>query len=190
VPTEKLFSIPVYWSRLGGGTLDQVQAELKKVVDELPELGNPWDDTVQTNYSYTEQSSFLEKTPFFASVIAEEVINYLRESEVTFEVKRMHIKESWVNIYPKNAYQNYHLHAFSDISGCYYFQTNEKDGDIKFKCPSVVTRYAKLSAIPSVATHKPEVGKLLLFPSYLEHAVMANTTDHKRISVAFNVVIE
>jgi uncharacterized protein (TIGR02466 family) len=186
---ENWFSVPIYWSKLGGGTLDQVQVELKKVVDDLPELGNPWDDTVQTNFSYTKQNSFLEKTPFFASVIAEEVINYLREATVTFEVKGMHIRESWVNKYPKNAYQNYHLHPSSDVSGCYYFQTNENDGDIKFRAPSLASRYAKLSANPSEVAYKPEVGKFLLFPSYLEHAVLMNTTDHQRVSVAFNVTL-
>ena len=34
---------------------------------------------------------------------------------------------------------------------------------------------------------KPKVGKLLLFPSWLEHGVHINHTDHERMSVSFNI---
>jgi uncharacterized protein (TIGR02466 family) len=187
VPIENWFAVPIYFSKLEGDAFDQVQAEIGKAIESVPELNNPWDDTVQTNFSYKKHNNFLEKTPFFAGVVAEEVMNYLREVTLRFELKGLDIKESWINLYPKYAYQNYHLHSFSDISGSYYFATNEEDGDLKFKAPSSASRYSKFPVDPSEVVYKPEVGKLILFPSYLEHAVLMNKTDHQRVSVAFNI---
>ncbi len=36
------------------------------------------------------------------------------------------------------------------------------------------------------ASVAPEAGKLLMFPSWLEHGVPQNTTDEERISMSFN----
>jgi uncharacterized protein (TIGR02466 family) len=186
---EHWFSVPIYFSKLEGDVLNQVQSELKKAIGSISEFSNPWDDTVQTNFSYTKDNDFLVKTPFFKDVIHEEVVSYLRGIDTVFKVSVIDIVEAWVNLYPKNAYQNFHIHPTSDISGCYYFATNEEDGDIKFKTPSLVTRHSKVAVKPVEVTYKPQVGKFLLFPSYLEHAVMQNTTNHERISVAFNVTL-
>ena len=35
--------------------------------------------------------------------------------------------------------------------------------------------------------HKPEVGKILLFPGWLKHGINTNNTDNIRISLSFNI---
>jgi ectoine hydroxylase-related dioxygenase (phytanoyl-CoA dioxygenase family) len=39
----------------------------------------------------------------------------------------------------------------------------------------------------NVGEYLPENGKLIVFPSWLEHSVLANKTNEIRISIAFNV---
>ena len=39
-------------------------------------------------------------------------------------------------------------------------------------------------------TIKPEVGQLLLFPSWLYHGVTNHTTDYPRISLSFNIIFD
>jgi uncharacterized protein (TIGR02466 family) len=36
-------------------------------------------------------------------------------------------------------------------------------------------------------SHQPKVGELLLFPSWLPHFVLPNTSNEERISVSFNI---
>ena len=37
---------------------------------------------------------------------------------------------------------------------------------------------------------KPEPGMLVLFPSYLEHSVNPNLSDHERIVISFNISLK
>ena len=42
--------------------------------------------------------------------------------------------------------------------------------------------------LPSVRTVKPEVGKLVLFPSYMWHGTVPFESSQSRITVAFDIV--
>jgi uncharacterized protein (TIGR02466 family) len=185
---ENWFPVPIYFTNLEGVLFEQIQKEVKDGLENVSKLGNPWDDTVQTNFEYNKDNNFLELAPFLRDTICKETLNYINQLNLSKKVSAIHVLESWINIYPKYAYQNYHVHPNCDISGCYYFDTNGKDGDIKFKSPSPTMNHSLLSAQTNVF-YKPKIGMLLLFPSYLEHAVLMNTTKHKRISVAFNLKI-
>ena len=78
----------------------------------------------------------------------------------------------------------------------YYIKTNEDSGHIKFFDPKEVkTMYSPtLGELNDLSTNivriKPEEGKLLLFPSYLHHAVEENISDEDRIVISFNLDIK
>ena len=36
-------------------------------------------------------------------------------------------------------------------------------------------------------SHNPQVGKMILFPGWLQHGVNVNNTDNIRMSLAFNI---
>lgn len=188
MPVEHWFPVPIYFSNMEGKLFEQIQSEIKPALAKVSDLGNPWDDTVQTNFSYQKQNNFLDTTPLFRDTVCREAVTYISSLNLQKPVTAIHVLESWINIYPKGAYQNYHVHPNADIAGCYYYDTNGKDGDIKFKSPSPTMNFSLLSAQTNVF-YTPKVGMLLLFPAYLEHAVLMNTTKHKRISVAFNLKV-
>jgi uncharacterized protein (TIGR02466 family) len=191
---EHLFSVPVYYSHFS-----DTEQNYKKISKEIQaalaskkyqNLYSPWDDTVLSSFSDSEFEPVLESLPTLKNYIINHVVEYV--SNITGNTildNRIDITESWLNISPRGGFQNYHTHgADREVSGVYYYQTSELDGDIKFKTDSSALLHSKIK-FPRYVTYKPEEGKLLLFPSLLEHAVLVNKTHSDRISISFNVRI-
>jgi len=102
---------------------------------------------------------------------------------------RQYQRTSWITKTSQGGHTFSHTHGSADISGCYYFQTTENDGNIFFNSP-VSAAISSLCYQKSIARHehKPMVGKLLLFPGWLEHGVKSNTENSERICLAFSIV--
>jgi len=188
VPVENLFPIPIYSDIVKNEEYKLVQSEIATAISSLDidSLKNPWDDTVKSSFDYNAPRNFVEQTPIFKEAIRNHMIQYFAEVNPKLPVIDFKITDSWINFSDRGGYQNYHSHTFSDISGCYYYQSTVEDGDIKFKSPSSAHISSSILLNKYVA-HKPLQGKLLLFPSFLEHAVMMNNTDNTRISISFNI---
>jgi len=189
MPVEYFFPTPIYYSfvkNLGliHHEVDSYVASVKEI-----ELINPWGDTVQTTFKYGGQyNHVLDSTPTLLSEVKEHCQTFL--TAMKHQVDSVDIKQSWCNISNRNSFQHFHVHGDMDLSGVYYHQTTSNDGDIVFRNPSLVNRFHKLTYnIDNSVNYKPEVGKILLFPSFLEHAVFHNNSDDKRISVSFNVTV-
>jgi len=190
MPVEYFFPTPIYYDLLKDDDLLVSQTEIFNYLKHLNEhkLLNPWGDTVSTTFKYGEYDQILLSTPKFNDIIKTHCKNFLQAYNIT---NNFYIKESWINISKKLDFQHFHIHDDFDLSGVYYYQTCGDDGDLVLKNPSLVNRFHVLtSKIDSSIFYKPEVGKLILFPGFLEHAVYHNTTDNERISVTFNVRIE
>jgi len=189
MPVEYFFPTPIYYSF--AKNVDVIQKEIDEYIGSLTdvELTNPWGDTVQTTFKYGNYTRILDKTPILLSEIKDHCYEFLKK--INYQTSNINVRESWCNIGGANSFQHFHLHGDTDLSGVYYHQTNSHDGDIVFRNPSLVNRFHKLTYnIDNSVNYKPEVGKILLFPSFLEHAVYHNNTDHKRISVTFNIDLD
>ncbi|HAJ75438.1 MAG: TIGR02466 family protein [Gammaproteobacteria bacterium] len=102
------------------------------------------------------------------------------------------INSMFANINPKFSFHSEHLHPYSHISGVFYARSEAGSPAISFKDP----RPGRWMMPPAAdgsrpentfnASVAPEAGKLLIFPSWLEHEVPQNTTDEERISMPFN----
>ena len=98
----------------------------------------------------------------------------------------------WGNINPRFSFHRDHLHPYSHISGVFYVDIEPNSPAISFKDP----RGGRWMMPPAADGSRPENtffakvmpqdGKLLMFPSWLEHAVEQNQTDFERISMSFN----
>ncbi len=106
----------------------------------------------------------------------------------TFDIE---LYNSWVNI-TKRGLLNYHRHPHFQISGCYYHKISEGMGAIEFKCPNTVVANGGFPSGPHTPERiriMPHEGALILFPSWLEHAIGINETNEERISLSFNIKI-
>ena len=100
----------------------------------------------------------------------------------------------WSIVSYDGAFNERHHHANSVISGAFYVEAPKGSGALVFADP----RYGKLmeSRIGrnEAQIHKnqrivPQNGRLVLFPSYLEHQVEMSTCSDPRIIYSFNVDI-
>ena len=102
----------------------------------------------------------------------------------------------WAIINKKGNFNTEHIHPNSNLSAAYYVKAPENCGDFKVFTPHSISRdkYPKrenpteLNRI--VAHQKVEEGDLLIFPSYLPHAVLPNESEEDRIVISFNLYIE
>jgi uncharacterized protein (TIGR02466 family) len=107
------------------------------------------------------------------------------------------VKEMWVNVLDQGGRQAMHNHANSFVSGVVYLTPTHPDAQTVFmKSPggtdfAFKNDHAKTSLGPYSAdkwiSPKPEPGDLVLFPSYLMHAVPPNPGE-RRVSMAFNAI--
>jgi len=101
----------------------------------------------------------------------------------------LHLDNVWININRKGDFNKPHYHVLSAFSACLYLQVPEKSGNIIFHGNKLLHHYPIFTDSPLFYTetiYKPEPGKLILFPSCIEHSVEANNSDEPRISMAFN----
>jgi uncharacterized protein (TIGR02466 family) len=107
------------------------------------------------------------------------------------------VKEMWVNVLDTGGRQAMHNHANSFISGVVYLTPTHPDArtvfmkspgghDFAFKNDHARTEPGPYSADKWVSP-TPDPGDLVLFPSYLMHAVPPNPGD-RRITMAFNAI--
>ncbi len=107
------------------------------------------------------------------------------------------IKEMWVNLLDTDGRQAMHNHANSFISGVLYLTPTHPDARTVFmKSPGGVefsfkNDHAGVETGPYNAdkwvSPQPDPGDLVLFPSYLMHAVPPNAGP-RRITMAFNAI--
>ena len=104
------------------------------------------------------------------------------------------MKECWANVNERYAYNQPHTHANALLSGVYYVQVPVGScGHLVLLDPRsqpwvLQPEYAERN-IANMPMHRlpPEEGRLVLFPSWLEHSVEQNLSDGERISISFNV---
>jgi Putative 2OG-Fe(II) oxygenase len=107
------------------------------------------------------------------------------------------IKEMWVNVLDTGGHQAMHNHANSFVSGVLYLTPTHPGSQTVFmKSPGGVdftfkNDHARMTPGPFNAdkwvSPAPDPGDLVLFPSYLMHAVPPNA-GRRRITMSFNAV--
>jgi hypothetical protein len=107
------------------------------------------------------------------------------------------LKEMWVNVLDTGGRQAMHNHANSFISGVAYLTPTHPDArtvfmrapggtDFSFKHDHAAVNTGPYNADKWVSP-PPEPGDVVLFPSYLMHAVPMNPGE-RRITLAFNAI--
>ena len=107
------------------------------------------------------------------------------------------IKEMWVNVLATGGRQAMHNHANSFISGVVYLTTTHPDARTVFMKSPGGTDFAFKNDHAGAVTGpynaekwispQPEPGDMVLFPSYLMHAVPPNPGP-RRITLSFNAI--
>ena len=103
----------------------------------------------------------------------------------------------WININGKGHSNEYHIHAKTQISGCFYL--SDSNFPIRFKHPyeEISPYYWHEEFIETFTTFNcgqwsvtPKKNSIIMFPPWLYHKVVMNEEDTDRISMAFNLMCE
>lgn len=102
------------------------------------------------------------------------------------------ILSAWANVNQRGDFNQLHTHPGATWSGVYYVDHGESNPDAEgtaihlFDPNPARTNifFPELSA--SNVLFKPHPGLMILFPSYVPHAVLPHRGDRPRISIAFN----
>jgi hypothetical protein len=98
--------------------------------------------------------------------------------------------EYWTNINDPGSINAIHSHAKWHWSGVYYVQAKDT-GPIAFYSQPYLNQNLTLGLpFGQSFTVEPSDGQLLIFPSYLLHEVLQNTSDRQRINLGLNVKID
>ena len=100
----------------------------------------------------------------------------------------------WANINYKDGFNRPHIHPNSLWSGVYYVKTPKKCGHLKIedtRTMSLMSRPTKTNKeepkhLWREVHFEPIAGRLIMFPSWVNHCVDPNESDDIRISVSFN----
>ena len=185
---KNLFTTPIY----------QVKLNNKIVHDRFMEVYNDLESKGKFEYRPDWMSHKLSDGDFQENLInvyqldefKKEIDSHLEKYLGALEYHRpswWKIVECWMTAYDKGDFAHLHTHMPSDISGVYYVKTTGSDGRIFFMNPNQMINTPMYRHMGDRVFIEPEEGMLILFPSWLNHAVEPNRTDDRRLSVAFNV---
>lgn len=140
-----------------------------------------FDEYKLKNFQYTE----ILKLVKFIKPITEQLFLELKIKE---HYPRA-LSNLWMNVNQKSHYNVSHVHPDSILSGVYYVNAPENCGNIVFDQPSEKKFFlTQIShTLGNNIWQEPVDGKLIIFPSWLEHRVESNLSDFDRISISFNV---
>jgi len=104
----------------------------------------------------------------------------------------------WVNVNRPGDYNMFHVHRSNHWSVVYYVSTGTLDPDtpqngrIELRDPRSAATFAKIPGFTcgQPLLLRPEPGMMLVFPAWIVHGVHPFYGHGRRISIAFNVVIE
>ena len=183
---KTLFSIPIYEN-----TCDDDLEDLEKECIRRSTLES---GRVVSNSGGWQSNNIPPNDYFFSEFILEieeQANNFAEELGICQKGK---ISNLWININGYKDFNRRHTHGNSLISGVFYVKVSNESSKIRFYHPSyqlidrdwnVKLKYNQYTS--SFWDIPPKKGRLLLFPSWLEHEVCPNLSQEKRISISFNL---
>jgi uncharacterized protein (TIGR02466 family) len=173
---------------VGNDYLNLLQNKINLIKEKTDKGANNWNcDTYNTlgSYDLITDNDFFKLLNIIGHKINE--FNKLHNSRATYV-----IKESWLNIYKKGDYQEYHHHANSTYSAVYFLKSNKECAKIFFENPIEpemlpIRDIEKENEMTFKRCHfEPIENSLLIFRSYMKHMVEQQKSDFERITIAIN----
>ena len=106
----------------------------------------------------------------------------------------------WININKPGDFNIKHSHPANDLSGVLWIKTPKNCGNIQFHSPSCFETFLEIESYTDDFRNNnnyhhaywfpPIEGRMIIFPSHLEHDVQENLSNEERISVSFNIKLK
>jgi hypothetical protein len=189
---QPLFCVPLYISNLNPG-------DLVGVFDFAKSLS--YNHFKEGAVDYTMDPYIIDKLPKFKNAIVNKVNDYFFNYLTLDPLISFYFPDSWFTKCTPEASGKKHCHVNSLFSGVVYIDA-EDTSNITFFHPSqhhggtigiskTLLNYREFNILNSESWEEvPENGKIIIFPSFLEHEINKNYSNKDRYSFAFNILIE
>ena len=189
---NSIFPLPMFCNQAEGSEYESIQKELTNVKSKL-------------KFNDTGINMILNDDPFHSHFLSSyqcnHTLNFINNNIKSYidslygdsNVNRWKVIESWMTKTLTGRSAREHNHNAHDISGVYYLDTNGKDGNLVLNNvhPHLVANGLLTDVYKYGDLELPlENGIIMLWPSQLRHRTLVNQTDHERISISFNVILE
>jgi uncharacterized protein (TIGR02466 family) len=188
---ETWFQTPV-WSRK---VLDheRINNDIMKVLEILERETDPIRRSNVGGWHSHDQLHRRDDMAEIRKVIGKTAVGCAEFMEFDFDNFELVIKEMWITKNKPGDFNKAHIHPNAILSGAYYVRAPENGGNIEFYDPVParlmnvypVKQHKRINA--QAAEYKAAEGLLLLFPSWLQHAVQPNRSNAVRVSISFNI---
>lgn len=160
-----------------------------KLSENIESGGKSW--LSDKTYNTSDGKYDLNKDKNFFTInnwVNTQIVTYC--NELGIDIDNLISTGSWFNIYRRNDFQEPHVHPNSSISAIYILTCDESGSRIFFNSPinnmyHIKKKIKKQEMIDQVICASIP-GTLLIFPSYLSHAVERHNSDNLRISFSYN----
>ena len=173
-----------------------VQLDNNQLEQSIIKWANEDKGIVKTNYkgwhSTTDMHTKPEYKPLFDELfkMQDEIYKYEHLD------RKPRLGNMWANINKPGGMNQSHIHPNALFSGVYYIKSSPKSGRLKIYDPRPGVQLnmpIKKSGDPGKdlwreANIDPIPGRIIMFPSWLWHAVEPNESNDIRISVSFNFI--
>ena len=185
---ELHFPTPIYIADIKHPTLNQ-ELERDIVTWSKQDKG-----IVRTNVQGWHSTTNMHELPEY-----QKLVRMLYECQKTIYEQEHYESEPflgnmWANINPPGGSNRAHIHPNSLWSGVYYVKAPQNSGQLKIEDPRSVALMSrprqkdvpKPDRLLREHHYEPKTGRLIMFPSWLNHCVDPNNSNDIRISVSFN----
>jgi len=185
---ELYFPTPIYIADIKHPTLNQ---ELER---DILAWSNKDKGITRTNIQGWHSDTNMNELPEYAKLV-----DMLYSAQRTIYDQEYYESEPflgnmWANINPPGGSNRAHIHPNSLWSGVYYVKAPQNSGQLKIEDPRSVALMSrpKQKDVPKPDRllrehhYEPKTGRLIMFPSWLNHCVDPNNSNDIRISVSFN----
>jgi uncharacterized protein (TIGR02466 family) len=141
----------------------------------------------ENSYLHKEFPNETKEVVEFVEAAARE---YWRECQYHTELTP-YVFQMWANTTPKGGYVESHLHGNMPFTAVLYVDASPEQGNIVLENPlDMVLMTQPISPdvkYPMGEELEVNAGDLIIFPGYLKHRVLPNTTDRDRLILGFNI---
>lgn len=169
---------------------EQINEQVEQFLYSVKEL-QPNSDVRSNKKGW--QKNELQNMPQLQNLIAligKKFEQFIHDELDPIASSKFYLGNMFCNINPPGAYHLPHVHE-GDFTGVYYIKVPKNSGKLCLINPQQCSSSAKLSSIfKNIKLEEkidPVVGEGYFFPTYINHYVEENLSEHDRISISYNI---
>jgi len=198
MPVDLFFPVPLLVHDVEPAVRDAIHAKVLAYLDTESakrDIAPSPEESVSTSYYNPEASIVADAELKELEKLVIAAGNAFLEQTLQLPPRRLEIERAWINVFKPGAQEAQHTHDGSLLSCSYYVEAPGNCGCIVFPDPIGERRsYREFTRTVgrNLLTRReiavePQPGRLVMFESWLPHAVQCNKSEKVRISIAINL---